>query len=265
LKNPSPRWWVWLFIIVCIWSVGYWIVYPAWPTISGEGERGGTKGTFGWTEYDQLKEQQADIMARKSVYLKKFKASTFKQILNDQTLFSFAIAGGKAAFKDNCATCHRVGGAGAKGFPNLNDDSWLWGGSIDAIYNTIKYGIRSTHEDTRTSVMPEFADVLTEKEIDELATYVLSLSNKEKYSGSGIKLYRENCAICHGDDGKGKQEVGAPNLTANIWLYSDGSKASMISQIRKPKHGIMPTWLGRLDDDTIRQLTVYVHSLGGGE
>lgn len=265
LNNPAPRWWLIVFFICCIWGFGYWVVYPAWPTLSGEGERGGTKGSMGWTQYTQLKEQQADIIARKAKYLAKFQNSSFDNIANDPELYAFAIAGGKAAFKDNCATCHGTGGAGAKGYPNLNDDDWLWGGTVAQIYQTIKYGIRSTHAETRISEMPAFGAMLKSEYIDAIAEYVVSLSSKVDSSENGAKLFAENCASCHGADGHGNREFGAPNLADSIWFYSDGEKSGIISQIKSPKHGVMPTWAGRLDEDTIRQLAIYVHSLGGGE
>lgn len=265
LNNPAPRWWLWVFFITFIWGVGYWVVYPAWPTLSGEGERGGTKGSQGWTQYKQLEEQQADIVERKAKYLARFHNSSFEQIVNNPELYAFAIAGGKSAFKDNCATCHGTGGAGAKGYPNLNDDDWLWGGTVEDIYQTVKYGIRWQNDETRISQMPEYGDMLSEAEIGVVADYVLSLSGKGQFSVEGQSVYNDNCAACHGESGTGDQNVGAPNLADSIWFYSDGDKNSLISQIKKPKHGMMPNWNERLDDDTIRQLSIYVHSLGGGE
>ncbi len=265
LNNPAPRWWLWVFYITCIWALGYWVVYPAWPTISGEGERGGTKGKWEWTQYKQLEKSQEEIKARKAEYLHKFRDASFDEIKNDPELYAFAIAGGGAAFKDNCATCHGSGGAGAFGYPNLNDDDWIWGGSIEDIYTTLKYGIRAAHEQTRDSVMPAFGDMLSEQEISDVADFVLSLASGIDVEHAGYQVFKTNCASCHGEDGRGMREFGAPNLADAIWLRSDGSKAAIISQIKTPKHGVMPNWNERLDEDTLRQLTVYVHSLGGGE
>lgn len=278
LNNPLPRWWLWVFYISIIWSIGYWIVYPAWPTFSGEGERGGTKGVLEWTQYRKLKEEQAEITARRSGYLKRFHKADFKEIANDPELYNFALAGGKVAFKDNCATCHGSGGAGAKGYPNLNDDDWIWGGDMASIYHTIKYGIR-LHEEARQSSMPAFAGVLKDDEISAIADYVKGLHDGDSSIvadditpeqlaalSAGARLYHQNCAVCHNNDGRGKRELGAPNLADAIWLKSeDGSKQAIINQIKTPKHGMMPAWINRLDEDTIRQLTIYVHSLGGGE
>ena len=278
LNNPAPRWWLWVFFITCFWSFGYWVVYPAWPTLSGEGERGGTPGNAGWTQYKQLEDQQAEIVARRSAYLERFQQSSFATIMGDKELYTFAIAGGKTAFKDNCATCHGTGGAGAPGYPNLNDDDWLWGGTPQAIYETIKFGIRSSHDDTRYSEMPAFGDILSTHEINAVASYVHDLSSGKAVILSddamdediaalpmGARIYQEQCGACHGMDGRGIQDFGAPNLADAIWFYSDGDKDSIAAQIKQPTHGMMPAWEDRLDEDTIRQLTVYVHSLGGGE
>ncbi|MEM7197691.1 MAG: cytochrome-c oxidase, cbb3-type subunit III [Pseudomonadota bacterium] len=265
LNNPAPRWWLWVFFLTCIWGVGYWVVYPAWPTLSGEGARGGTAGSLGWTQYQQLEKKQAAIHARKANYLERFQDASFDAISQDAELYAFAVAGGQSAFKDNCATCHGTGGAGAKGYPNLNDDDWLWGGSVDSIYLTIKYGIRAQHEDTRISEMPAFGAVLSDAEIDSLAAYIVNLANAQAQEGESATLFADNCAACHGAGGRGVQEFGGPNLVDQIWFYSDGDVGSIASQIRNPKHGVMPHWEGRLDDDTIHQLSIYVHSLGGGE
>ncbi len=258
LNNPAPRWWLIVWLVCTIWGVGYWFFYPAWPTFSGEGERGGTVGSLNWTQYTQLQEQQAEIMARKAAYLSKFEVASFDDVMTDESLYSFAIAGGKSAFKDNCATCHGSGGAGAPGYPNLNDDDWIWGGSVDDIHTTISYGIRSEHDDTRLSDMPPFGDMLSAEEINAVAKFVVSKDD------AGATVFSDNCASCHGDNARGIQEMGAPDLKDAIWLYAS-SENDVRSQIRKPKHGMMPAWTDRLDAQTVRQLAVYVHSLGGGK
>jgi len=262
LNNPAPRWWLWVFYVTIIWSFGYWVVYPAWPTLSGA-----TKGTFGWTQYKKLEADQAEIVARKAVYLDKFHDASFEQIMNDPELYKFASAGGASAFKDNCATCHGTGGAGGKGYPNLNDDDWLWGGTVDDIYQTLQYGIRSGHDEARSSQMPAFGrdELLKKEEITSLVDYVLDLSSGKDVTQSPTHaIFQTNCASCHGADGKGGRDFGAPNLTDAIWLYGN-SKDAISTSIHTGRGGVMPFWSGRLDDDTIRQLTVYVHSLGGGE
>lgn len=265
LNNPLPRWWLWVFLITVIWSVWYWVVYPAWPTPDGN-----TKGAYGWTQFTKLEKEQAEIKERQAAYLSKFEGASFDDIMKDPELYAFAVAGGKAAFKDNCATCHGSNGIGAKGYPNLNDDDWLWGGKIDDIYQTILYGIRTKHEDTRISQMPAFGKegLLKTEEITAVVDYVLSLSGTQNEHAvadvsKGAEIFAENCASCHGDDAKGLQDFGAPNLTDKIWLYG-GDHDSVYQTVYNARAGVMPTWSGRLNDNTMKQLAVYVHQLGGG-
>lgn len=263
LNNPAPRWWLLVWLATAIWSVGYWVVYPAWPTLSGA-----TEGTFGYTQEKELAAAQQEIHARRAVYLDRFTNASFAEIINTPDLLQFAQAGGNAAFKDNCATCHGTGAAGGIGYPNLNDDDWLWGGSVDEIYHTISVGIRAAHADTRTSLMPAFGKdgLLTPAQIDAVTDYVLAFSGsgKKPTYEEGATIFRENCAACHGDNGTGGRDFGAPSLADAIWLYG-GSRAEVYKSIYTPHAGVMPTWEGRLDPQTIRQLAIYVHQLGGGE
>jgi cytochrome c oxidase cbb3-type subunit 3 len=261
LNFPAPRWWLIVFIICCIWAVGYWFVYPAWPTISGN-----TKGSMGWTQYKKLSAEQEEIANMRGKLLEKIKTESLSEIQNDPELYAFAIAGGKTMFKENCAACHGTGAEGRKGFPNLNDDDWLWGGKLEDIYNTIKYGVRSNHEKTYSLQMPAFAKdgILKHEQIESIAEYVLSLSGKNPNATVGEELFKQNCASCHGDKGQDNREFGAPNLSDKIWFYG-GDKSAIVQQINNPRHGVMPTWEARLPDSTIKQLAVYVHSLGGGE
>lgn len=262
LNNPAPRWWLWVFYVCVIWAVGYWVVYPAWPTLSGH-----TTGNTGWTQYKKLAAEQAEIVQRQAAYLEKFHGASFTQIMNDEELYNFAVAGGRAAFKDNCATCHGTGGAGGKGYPNLNDDDWLWGGKVEDIYQTLLYGIRSGHDETRVSQMPAFGrdGLLKREEVGQVVDFVLALGKGESGADHpGRAVFEKNCVSCHGADGKGNREFGAPNLADAIWLYG-GDRHNVYATVSNARRGVMPYWKGRLNDDTIRQLAVYVHSLGGGE
>jgi cytochrome c oxidase cbb3-type subunit 3 len=265
LNTPLPRWWLWLFYITIVWAFGYWVVYPAWPTISGY-----TTGVFG---YSSRADVAADLDALNKVRGAKAVALVsvpLADIAKDPSLLAFARAQGKAAFGDNCAPCHGVGAAGAKGYPNLNDDDWLWGGTIDAIHQTISFGARSGHAKSRESAMMGFgtSNVLKPDEIVAVANHVRSIAGLPVRTGAdleaGKKVFAAQCAICHGDDGKGKQELGSPNLTDRIWLYGS-DEASIIDVIAKGRAGVMPAWVDRLDAATIKALAVYVHTLGGGK
>jgi cytochrome c oxidase cbb3-type subunit 3 len=264
LNNPAPRWWLWVFFITVIWSVGYWVIFPAWPTLSGEGERGGTKGTREWTQYKKLADEQAEILALRGEYADKIKALSLEEIQSDPTLYAYAVAGGRTMFKENCSACHGTGAQGGPGYPNLNDDDWIWAGDMQGIYKTLQHGIRSGHPEARDSQMPAFGESLKKAQIASVAEHVLSLSTGKDANEAGKALFEQNCAACHGSDGKGNRELGAPNLADAIWLYGN-DKAAIASQIAKPRQGVMPAWGPRLSDDTLKQLTIYVHSLGGGE
>jgi cytochrome c oxidase cbb3-type subunit 3 len=263
LNNPLPRWWVWVFVATIVWSLWYWVVYPAWPTLSGA-----TEGTSGYTQFEELAESQQEIRDRQQAYLEKFEDASFQEIMEDPELYAFAIAGGMSAFKDNCATCHGTGAAGGHGYPNLNDDDWLWGGRLDEIHQTLLYGVRSGHDETHYSQMPAFGKdkLLTRDEINAVVDYVLTLSGgkeKETYA-AGQAIFQSQCTSCHGADGTGIKDFGAPNLTDKIWLYGS-DRETIYETVYYSRAGVMPSWINRLDENTIKQLTVYLHELGGGE
>ncbi len=271
LNTPLPRWWVWVFYITIVWAVGYWVVYPSWPTMNGY-----WAGTFGWHSRTQVVQDLEQAQAAKGVYLSKLKDASLEDIIKDKDLLNFALAGGRSVFNENCAACHGVGGVGAYGFPNLADDQWLWGGTLDDIKTTITYGIRNTNPNSRQSEMPAFGggDKLNDAQLNDLAEYVLSLSKNGTDPAAaerGRAIFSSNgCDGCHGETGEGNQAVGAPALAAGMWLYKakevKAQKAQIISQIQNPKGGVMPSWADRgLDDATIKELAVYVHSLGGGK
>jgi cytochrome c oxidase cbb3-type subunit 3 len=266
LNNPAPRWWMWVFLATVIWAFGYWVVYPAWPTLTGH-----TEGNLGWTQYKKLEGEQAEILARKEKYVSKIDSSSLQEIRNSSEVFEFARQAGESLFKDNCATCHQIGGAGAKGYPNLNDDDWIWGGTLEEIKTTLNHGIRAGDENTRVSAMPAFGKdgILQQADINKVTQYVLSLSGKNTDTNqdkiaSGKQIYADNCVSCHGEKGEGNKDVGAPNLSDAIWLKAEGAE-EIAGFISNPKMGVMPNWAGRLNDSQIKMLTIYVHSLGGGK
>ena len=264
LNKPLPKWWVWTFWATIIWSIGYWVLYPAFPTLTGY-----TKVVLGYSQRAVVAEQIEAARAEQAKFRDALAATPLEQVKDDPELLRFAMAGGAAVFADNCAPCHGRGAQGFPGYPNLNDDEWLWGGSIEDIHNTIRFGIRSGHPEGRDSQMPRFGidQLLDRNQISDTAEYVLSLSGRatdEAAVARGREIFAEQCVACHGEDGKGNVELGAPNLADAIWLYG-GSKEDIMESIRTGRGGQMPSWEGRLDPVTIKSLAVYVHSLGGGQ
>lgn len=263
LNNPLPRWWVWTFYATIIWSIGYTIAYPAWPLISSA-----TTGVLGYSSRGDVRAELAAAEAAKSEYVAAVSSKTVEQILADDSLRTFATAAGAASFKVNCVQCHGSGAAGSKGFPNLNDDEWLWGGKITDIQQSIAHGIRFDGDsDTRISEMPAFFDILEPAEISDVASFAASLSGlptDPAKAEAGREVFANNCAACHGDAGEGNRELGAPDLTDAIALYVS-SEADIAQQIRAPTHGVMPAWQERLGEPSVKELAVYIHSLGGGE
>ena len=265
LDTPMPRWWLWTLYATIAWAVVYTVLYPAWPMISSA-----TAGTLGWSSRGQLEaEMKAEADRKRPVELA-LAQIPIERLPEDSKLLNAAVQGGAAAFKVNCVQCHGSGAAGTKGYPNLNDDDWLWGGDLKAIHKTLENGIRQPGDkQTRTSQMPAFGrdGILQPNEIQYLTSYVRTLSGAEKpgaASQRGAALFAVNCAACHGADGRGNRTFGAPNLTDKIWLYG-GDRTSIAETITNARYGIMPAWGQRLDPVTVKMLAAYVHSLGGGE
>jgi cytochrome c oxidase cbb3-type subunit 3 len=261
LNTPLPTWWVYTFYATIVFAIVYCVLYPAIPSLSGH-----TEGTLGYTNRAALTEQLARQAGERAKFVDRIRTASFDQIRQDPELLNFAIAGGRSAFQTNCMQCHGAGGAGSTGFPNLVDDDWLWGGKLAEIHQTIQYGIRNANEKSRAGMMPRFgADgMLTGEQVGQVTDYVLSLSGKAKATPEGAKIFQEQCAACHQADGKGNQEMGAPNLTDGLWLYG-GTRDAVYRSIFYARNGSMPAWGERLDDATLKMLTLYVYTLGGGK
>ncbi len=265
LNTPLPRWWLITFYLCIVWAVGYWVVYPAWPLLHSN-----TTGILGYSSRADVAVELENLNKIRGEKMVALGAASLADIEKDPALLALARARGKTVFGDNCAPCHGSGAAGAKGFPNLNDDDWLWGGTLDQIMQTIQYGARSGHSKTHESQMLAFGrdGVLKPDQIMQVANYVRALSGLPTRPGydaaAGTKVFADNCVACHGDNGKGNQEFGAPNLTDQIWLYGS-DEATIIETITNGRAGVMPAWEGRLDPVTIKAMAVFVHSLGGGK
>jgi cytochrome c oxidase cbb3-type subunit 3 len=271
LNTPLPRWWLYTFYACILFAIGYCVLYPAIPLPWG----GHSKGLLGYTNRKAIEEDlKTQAVASRPQYAKIAEAE-LPAILGDTGLKTFAIAGGKSAFAQNCAPCHGNNGQGAKGYPNLLDDIWLWGGSLDEIYQTVQYGVRNANANSRQgAAMPAWGDeaksppaVLTAGQIDQLATYLLSLNRQPAdptVAAQGAALFAENCVSCHGETAEGNRDMGAPPLTSGVWLYG-GDRASLTETITHGRAGQMPAWSERLDPATVKMLAIYVHQLGGGQ
>jgi cytochrome c oxidase cbb3-type subunit III len=261
--NPMPRWWLWVFYLTIIWGIGYTILYPAWPLINGA-----TRGLWGGSTREEVAAEIKAFDDANAAIEAKLAAAPLVSIAADPELGPFAQNAGKAVFATWCAQCHGAGAAGAKGFPNLLDNDWLWGGTIDDVHTTISHGIRNTTDpDARFSQMPAFGEILEKADIEAVVNHVLAISGQEHDAGlaaNGATVFADNCAACHGDAGTGDRAQGAPNLTDAIWLFG-GDSLSLTETVEKARFGVMPAWAGRLSESDIRAVATYVHSLGGGE
>jgi len=240
--HPLPRWWSWLFYLTVVFALVYLVLYPG---------LGSWKGTLGWTQVGQLAAENQRMEAKIGPLYAKFAAQDVPALAKDAQ----AMATAQRLFLNHCAQCHASDGGGSRGFPNLTDKDWLWGGSPEAIKTTITDG--------RMGVMPPWGPVLGEQGVKDVAHYVMSLSGLAADSirvARGRPLYEKNCVACHGPEGKGNQALGAPNLTDKTWLFS-ASEPVIIETISKGRNGVMPAHKNLLSPEKIHLLTGYVYSL----
>ncbi len=265
--NPMPRWWVWVFYATIVWGIWYVIAYPAWPLIE--------RATDGYLGYDMREEVASEIKRFDDANAEvkaKLVAADLNAIGADPALAGYAQGAGAAVFKTNCAQCHGAGAAGVQslGYPNLLDDDWLWGGTMEDIHLTVTHGIRNTTDaDARYSEMPKWGvdGMLDDAQIGDITEYVLKLSGQDHDAAkaeAGMQPYVDNCAACHMEDGTGDRAQGAPDLADAVWLYG-GTREAIHESIYYARFGVMPDWSKRLSEDQIRAVAYYVHSLGGGE
>lgn len=264
--TPLPRWWLIVFYATIVFSVIYWVLMPAWPGLHGY-----TKGLRHYSERAEVAKQLAALHAMRSKEGQSLAAASLDQIEADQKMRDYALAQGASVFGDNCATCHGQGGTGGKGYPNLRDDVWLWGGSLEDIQHTITVGVRSGHPDARGKDvrMPAFGrdQMLKPEQIADLTEYVVALSHRPADAAAVARArqtFADQCAACHGPAGTGDVTRGIPNLTDGDWL-NGSSREAISSQIFNGRNGVMPTWQARFSPETIKALTVYVHVNAGGD
>lgn len=268
LDTPLPRWWLYVFYASIVVAIIYWVLMPSWPLLNSY-----TQGILGFSDRANVATDLQSLRAARAPHFERLRNPSYEQIVADPQLAEFARAAGESAFGDNCATCHGAGGAGGPGYPSLADDVWLWGGTLNDIEHTIRVGVRSTHADTRYSMMPAYGrdGLLSLVDISDVTEYVLSLSPARDAAHPdaaaalrGSVVYQQQCVACHGLTGAGDRAQGAPSLTDSVWLYG-GTRADVRTQIELGRGGVMPTWEQRLDPTMVRAISVYVYGLGGGE
>jgi cytochrome c oxidase cbb3-type subunit 3 len=264
LNTPLPRWWLFIFYGTIAWAVVYWILMPAWPLVTGY-----TPGLLHKSDRVAVGQELAALKAQRGAAGQRLAGASLEQIERDPQLQAYALAVGGSIFGDNCATCHGAGGTGAKGYPNLRDDVWLWGGSLEQIQQTITHGVRSGDPAAHVSQMPSFGrdQMLNEAQVSDLTEYVVALSGRPANAAAVTRagpLFRDQCSACHGLDGKGTLANGAPNLTDKEWLYGS-DRASIHDQIWYGRGGVMPAWGKRFDPNTIKALAVYIHANAAGQ
>jgi cytochrome c oxidase cbb3-type subunit III len=271
LNTPLPKWWLYVLYATIVWSIGYWVVYPAWPLLSDY-----TKGIWNYSDRAAVNAAVAENKKSQSKWSDAIGKASLAEIEAKPELLNFARVAGRSAFLINCAGCHGSGAQGAAGFPNLNDDNWLWGGTVDEIQTTILHGVRNgTDTEARGTGSPNGMPAkagnadLSESQINDVAEYVASLSNRPNDAaaaarGKAVFAGDGGCTTCHGEDGKGNKDLGSVNLTAGIFQWG-GTKADLVKTITYGRQGVMPAWGGRLEPETVKELAVYVHTLGGGK
>ncbi|MCU7924778.1 MAG: cytochrome-c oxidase, cbb3-type subunit III [Candidatus Thiodiazotropha sp. (ex Dulcina madagascariensis)] len=260
LSNPPPRWWMIAFWASVIWWIVYGVLYPMWPV----GQQP-TQGIIGWSQMDEYKQGLDEVEAVRAEFETQIKGMTAKEILAAPGLSQYTVASAKVLFGDNCAACHGGGGQGGPGFPILADDDWLYGGAIENIQQTIAMG--------RKGIMTAHGKILSDAEIDSLANAILA-----RDPTSDPNFAQKGCIACHGMDGKGMAVLGSANLTDSIYRFVPAEGESQLDTIKYTiKHGVndvtepktrealMPSFSGRLSEDDIKKLAVYVYKFGGGQ
>ena len=261
--NPLPRWWLWTFYGSIVFAIVYSILYPAWPLVNAA-----TPGLLGYSTRAEVEKKIARFDEMNAPVEAKLVEADLGAIPEDPELRNYALNAGAAVFQTNCAPCHGSGAAGSKGYANLLDNAWLWGGTIDAIHTTIQHGIRNGQDpQARNSQMPAWGPILGEEGVAQVVQYVRRMSGQEADAAlaeKGAELFATNCAACHGPEGNGNKMLGAPALNDAIWLYG-GDVATLTETLMNGRGGVMPPWQGRLSEADVRAVATYVHQLGGGQ
>jgi cytochrome c oxidase cbb3-type subunit 3 len=261
LNTPVPRAVYFFLLIAFVFSVGYWVLMPAWPL----GARY-TKGLLGLDQRNIVRDSLKRAALGRSAWTKQIEAKSYQEIQADPALMNIVRQTGRTQFGDNCSVCHGLNAQGGHGFPNLTTTSWLWGGDPDSIAETIRVGINSPHPDSSTSQMPAFGrdQILQPADVDKVVAFVRSLSDpstaktaKPGDVDADKEIFAANCAACHGEDAKGKDDTGAPNLTDKFWIYG-GDAQTITNTLWNGRQGHMPSWEGRLTPLDRKILALYL-------
>ena len=278
-NNPLPTWWLWAFYATVVFAIIYWVLYPTLPigktytkgafnAITYTTEDGKTATTH-WNTRALFEKEMQEAREAQAQYVEQLSQASYQEIKADPEKSAFAFSMAKVLFADNCAACHQTGGDGVMGkYPNLIDDAWLWGGSFQKIEQTIRQG--------RNGNMPGFKKQLSEAQVENVASYVLSLSGHDVDQASAAKgkqVFSANCAVCHGQDARGMNAMGSANLTDSIWTIADvpgagnieAKKSAVMQLVKNGKSRQMPAWKDRISDTEIKILTLFVHEMGGGK
>jgi cytochrome c oxidase cbb3-type subunit III len=265
LDTPIPKGVLLFLIITHLFAVLWWFLMPSWPLGATY-----TKGILGKDQRMTVEESLVESKAARVPWVTRIETMSFDEIQADEALMGKVRSNGHQLFGDNCAACHGRDGKGGANYPNLTDGDWIWGGSPEQIAQTLVVGVNSRHPDSRVGQMPAFGrdEILDRQQIRDVSLYVRTLSDPAASTpesiaqvDAGLEVFQTNCAACHGDDGKGNMELGAPNLTDPTWIYG-GTLQTIIDTIHGGRQGHMPTWDERMSPVEIKVLALYVNALG---
>ncbi len=265
LDTPVPRGVLMFLIVTHVWAIAWWFFVPSWPL--GDTY---TKGFLGVDQRTTVEARVVDGQRERAPWEKRLETESYDIILADEAMMKTVQSTGQQLFGDNCAACHGRDGKGRAFYPDLTDDDWLWGGGPELIEQTLRVGINTAHPDSRIAQMPAFGrdEMLDREQVRSVAAYVFSLTNPDFSTAqnverieAGKEVFATTCAACHGENGEGNREVGAPNLTDAYWVYG-GTLDNIIASVHGGRQGHMPTWDERLTTAEIRTLALYVHDLG---